>query len=491
VAVVDRSAAQRLIDRVASPGFLIGDGRQPTGSAGSYEHRDPTTGLVQAAVPLAGAAEVDAAVSAATDATASWRALRADRRAAVLFRLADLLEANADESAVLQAVETGAPVSGMKPGRYTAGWVRYYAGWVDKLEGSVIPTYPRRGLDYVVPEPYGVVGIVPPWNGSMMGMGQKVAPALAAGNTVVAKPPELAPFGAYRFAELALEAGLPPGVLNVVAGGAEAGEALVRHSGIAKVSFTGGTDTATAVMRAASETLTPLTLELGGKSANIVFADADLERASMLASMAFAVLAGQGCALPTRLLVQDSVHDEVVERLLALVTVIPVGDPLDPGTVVGPVITRSSQQRVLDLITTATDDGATLAAGGHAVGGELAEGFFVEPTILDGVAPDAAIAQQEVFGPVLSVLRFTDEDEAVAIANGTRYGLAAYLHTTDLARAHRVAADLRAGSVGINDAPTMCPSVPFGGVGMSGTGREGGAAGLAEFYLPKNVFVGF
>ena len=302
-----RARPEGLIDGIARKGLLIGGDHVPKATGGVYVHHDPATGRPQAEVPLAGADDVDQAVRSAEEAGPAWRAVAPDRRAAILFRLADLLEAHAEECAVLGALENGSPVSIMQPALYTASWVRYYAGWVDKLEGRVVPTYANSGLDYVRYEPYGVVGVLPPWNGPMMGMGQKAAPALAAGNTVVAKPPEIAPFGAYRFAELALEAGLPPGVLNVVAGGADAGEALVRHPAVGKVSFTGGRDTARRVIEASAATIKPLTLELGGKSANIIFDDADLDTVIPIAAMTGAILlSGQGCALPIGFGIQDS-----------------------------------------------------------------------------------------------------------------------------------------------------------------------------------------
>jgi acyl-CoA reductase-like NAD-dependent aldehyde dehydrogenase len=483
---------QGLIADIASKGFMIGDERVARGAGGTYEHHDPTTGKVQAEVVLAGAPDVDRAVAAARAALPAWRATRADERAAILFRLADLLDARAEEAAVISALEIGGAVSVMGPGTYTAQWVRYYAGWVDKLEGRVVPTYPATGFDYALPEPYGVVGVIPPWNGSMQGMGQKAAPALAAGNTVVAKPPELAPFGAYRFAELAMEAGVPPGVLNVVAGGPEGGDALVRHPGVDKVSFTGGIPTARKVMAAAAETLKPLAFELGGKTANIVFPDADLDRViPMAAMMGIVVLSGQGCALPTRLYVHEDVYDDVAAQLVATVEGIAVGDPLDPATLMGPVVTEAACTRILGVIDdTVSADAGMLLTGGSRLGGELADGYFVAPTVFGRVDHDSPVARNEVFGPVLSVMTFRDEDEVVAKANDSEYGLGACVHTRDLERAHRVAAALDAGSVWVNGMG-MSPTTPFGGVKRSGFGREGGRAGLEEFVRTKNVFIGF
>ena len=483
------NTAAAMIDRLAAQGHLIGDGWSAGDSGGRYAHHDPATGRFQASVALGGASEVTAAVDAAVAAGPAWRAMPLDERAAVLHRLADLLVANDPGSALLNARDNGTPISAMRPGVYAAAWVRYYAGWVDKVDGHVVPV--SGGLDYVLPEPYGVIGAIVPWNGPMMGMGQKVAPALAAGNTVVAKPPEIAPFGALRFAELALEAGLPPGVLNVVTGGAEAGQTLVRDARVAKVSFTGGHVTARAVMIAAAETLKPLALELGGKSANIVFPDADLDTAAMLAVLlGVGLLSGQGCALPTRLYVHDEVYDETVERLIAQAAGLSVGDPSDPASFMGPVVTDGACTRILGVIERArAERSGTLLAGGVRLGGSLAEGYFVAPTIFGDVVHGSDLAANEVFGPVLSVLRFRDEDEVVAKANDSHFGLGAYLHTRDIGRAHRVAKRLEAGMVIINGMPGMSPGAPFGGYKQSGFGREGGRWGIEEFLQQKNVFI--
>ncbi len=480
-----------LLAGMAAKGLLIGSDRITDASGGVYPHHNPATGQVQAQVPMAGAAEVDRAVAAARAALPAWRAMPENQRGAILHRLADLLEQHSELSGIVNALENGNPVGGLGPGAYTALWTRYYAGWCDKIEGSVVPTFPVQGLNYILSEPWGVVGVMVPWNGPMMGMGHKAVPALAAGNTVVAKPPEVAPFGAYLFAELALEAGVPPGVLNVVAGGPEAGEALVRHPGVDKVSFTGGSTVARRVMTLAAETLKPLALELGGKSANIIFDDADMDMSVFMAgALGVQLLSGQGCALPTRLYVQDSIYDEVVARLIPMVKRYRVGDPLDPRTQMGPVITEAAVGRILGMIDRATSaDGATLLSGGSRVGGDLAAGYFLEPTVLGNVNHSSEIAQEEVFGPVLSVLRFSDEAEVIAKANDSRYGLAAYLHTKDLSRAHRVAHAIDAGYISVNGMSGMSPTAPFGGYKQSGFGREGGRAGLEEWLRAKNIFV--
>jgi len=488
---VNAREATARVQELAARGHLIGAGHSTGASGGVYRHHNPATGVVQAEVALAGAAEVDDAVSAARNARATWCAVPMAERMAILHRLADLLDAHDDEACAINALDNGTPISGMRSGAYTAAWTRYYAGWIDKLDGEVVPVA-GDALDVVVPEPYGVVGAIVPWNGPMMGMGQKAVPALAAGNTVVVKPPELAPFGALRFAELALEAGLPPGVLNVAVGGPAAGDALVRHPGVDKVSFTGGCATARLVMAAAAETLTPLTFELGGKSANIVFPDADLDVAVSMAAMLGAVLlSGQGCALPTRLYVHDDVYDAVVARVVAQIEAVRVGDPFDPSVLMGPVVNAAACERILGVIARAIDEGAgTLLTGGRKLDGDLADGYFVAPTVFGDVNHDSSLAREEIFGPVLSVLRFHDEDEVIAKANDSDFGLSAYVHTRDGARARRVARQLEVGTVIVNGFPGMSPGAPFGGVKQSGFGREGGRAGIEEFVRRKNIVLG-
>jgi aldehyde dehydrogenase (NAD+) len=478
----------KVVAKLATQGHLIGDRWVTSDAAGTYEHRYAATGEVQAEVGLAGARDVDAAVAAARDAQPEWAAKPPGERAGVLFRLADLLEQHGPEAAELGALDNGTPISVMNPGFYTAAWVRYYAGWCDKLDSEMLSS--ERGLSYVRLEPYGVIAAIPPWNGSMMGMGQKCGPALAAGNAVVAKPPELGPFGMLRFAELALEAGVPPGVLNVVVGGAAAGEALAAHPDVGKISFTGGGAVARKLMASAAVNLTPMALELGGKSPNIVFADADLDTAAAMAAMfGTALLSGQGCALPTRFYVHDDVYDDVVAKVLGILGSLQVGDPLDPASFIGPVVTEQALERILGVIERAKRDGATLLTGGERLGGDLARGWFLAPTVFGDVAHDSDLARNEVFGPVQAIVRFTSDDEVLGFANDSVYGLGAYLHTRDASRIQRFVNELEAGTVVANGMGGISPATPFGGYKQSGFGREGGRAGIDEMVRRKTVFV--
>ncbi|NUU25596.1 MAG: aldehyde dehydrogenase, partial [Streptomycetaceae bacterium] len=337
--------------------------------------------------------------------------------------------------------------------------------------GRVIPICPERACDYTVPVPYGVIGVVSTWNGGLSSVARKAGAALAAGNTVVVKPMELAPFSTLVFGRLAREAGIPAGVVNVVPGGVAAGEALVGHPGVDKISFTGGIDAARKVLVGVARHITPVVLELGGKSGNIVFPDADLDAAGIFAGAACMRNSGQGCVMPTRLIVHRDIHAEITERAVRAVEAMPLGDPLDERTLIGPVVSAPHADRILGMIAEARASASgTLLLGGGRAEAPLADGHFIAPTILDEVPPDAAIAQQEVFGPVLSVISFADEAEAVALANGTPYGLAGYVHTRDLQRAHRVAAALDAGYVSLNGFAALPASAPFGGFGLSGYG---------------------
>lgn len=474
----------------ALPGRQLLIGGELTGQGSvELEHVNPSTGQAQATLALAGPPEVNAAVSSAKAALPQWRRMPAEERRDILLRWAAIVRERYAKIADLAALEYGAPLSQSRA-RGVYEWISYYAGWVDKLEGQAVPGVLSRGLNYSLPEPYGVVGVLVPSNGPVFSSAMTAVPALATGNTVVLKPTEYNPFTCVLFAQWALEAGLPPGVLNVVPGPAVAGQALVGHPDVDKIAFTGGVDTGRAVMAGAAANLTPVLLELGGKSANLIFDDADVEQAAAFtATLALVTNSGQACCVPTRLLVQDAVHERAVAALRATIARFRVGMPQDPDTMMGPVISGGALDRILGFIDRAKNDGAQLVAGGSRCGGDLARGFFVEPTVFCDVGNDSELAQEEVFGPVLSVTRFRTEDEGVALANSTRYGLAAFVSTSDVTRAHRVASELAAGYISVNGFAGLTPGVPFGGVKASGFGREGGRAGLEEFLRPRNVYV--
>jgi aldehyde dehydrogenase (NAD+) len=478
------------IDVLHDRGFFIA-GEWHRDSAEKLQHRNPATGAVQAEFLLAGSAHVDRGVQAAAGAFADWRGLPANERRACLLEIARGLREAAETFDLVAALECGRPLRLGAGAHVAADYFEYYAGWTDKLAGYTAPAYPGDALDYTLPEPIGIIGALVGWNGPLTQMARKVAPALAGGNCVIIKSPELAPFAGYRFAEVCQAAGLPDGVLTVLAGDADAGSAMVEHPGIGKISLTGGTSTARRVMAAASQTLKPLTLELGGKSASLVFADADLDAVADFSAFWGAVSgAGQGCLLPTRLLVERKVYPELIERIVALLGAVTIGDPLEKNVLMGPVISEAACERILGFVSRAEARGeGRLIYGGRRLGAHLADGFFIPPTVLIDVDNHSELAQEEVFGPVLSIIPFDSQAEAIDLANATRYGLAGYIHTSDLKRAHRVAQRLDAGYISINGVCPMPPSVPFGGRKASGFGHEGGLEGILEFVHTKNVYV--
>lgn len=470
---------------------LLGGYRLDGASLGTREHISPHDGRAQALVHVCGAAEIDRAAQAATQGQRAWLAMGGTGRRDCLIKLAELVAAEEAHFRDIAALECGTPVAIGGGAPLAISWIRYYAGWADKIDGSAAEPIGANGLTYVRHEPYGVVGVIIPWNSPLVAISMTAILALAAGNAVILKPPTQTPFAALRFGDLALQAGIPPGALNVVPGDAEAGEALIAHPAIGKISFTGGATVARAVMRTAADHLKPVALELGGKSANIVFDDADLDAAAQMATMlGLVVLSGQGCVLPTRVYVQDPVFDGFVERVHGIAGSLRMGDPRASTTMVGPVISEAAAQRILGVIDRAkAEAGGVLVTGGGRGTGELAAGAYVEPTIFAGIDHDSHLAREEVFGPVLSILRFSTEEEVVAKSNDSRFGLGAYLHTNDLRRAHRMAASLEAGAIAINGGLPMGPNMPFGGYKQSGFGREGGRAGLEEFMQLKQVLV--
>lgn len=466
------------------------NGEKVMPASGEYwEHVNPATGEVDATIPLADAAAVDDAVKFAHAAFDEWRRTAPARRREHLLKLADLMEQRRDEIARLGVADNGRPArSGAPFAALAAEWTRYYAGWADKIIGDVTGSPHQDGeLGYTLPQPYGVIGLVITWNAPIMSIAMKVPAALAAGNTVVIKSSELTPFSGELFMDLVEEAGFPPGVINLLPGTADAGHRLVTHPLVKKVSFTGGLATATKILAACADSAKPVVLELGGKSANIVLEDADLQAACAFnTGVAFGGLAGQGCGLPTRMLVHESIHDEVVERVRTPVNAIRAGDPTDPATGYAPVISQAAVDRIMGMIERAVADGATLVAGGHRMD---RPGYFIEPTVFTDVDPSSELAQIEVFGPVLAITKFATDEEAIAIANSTRYGLSSYIQTKDISRAHRIAAELEAGEVLINGAPNLAAHRPFGGIGISGVGKEGGRAGFEESLRIKSVAI--
>jgi len=470
-------------------GLLIGEDHVADSSGGEFQHKYAATGKPTVAVALAGAHEIDLAVTAARRALPHWRATPVDQRREALLRYAQLLRQHADELIAISQIDNGFPyfAAALGPGA-AADAFSYNAGWSDKIGGDVIPTWPAPALDYTLEEPYGVVGIIIPWNGPVYAAGMTLAPALAAGNCVILKPPELAPFAAIRLGELFLEAGFPPGVVNVVTAGPAGGDALVRHPGVDKVHFTGSGATAQKVLAAAQSTLKPVALELGGKSANIIFADADLSNAALQGVLGMQG-SGQGCINGTRVLVERSVYEDVLQLISGILSGLEVGDPLVMSTFFGPVVSEPAADRIMGVIDTAKKSGTRLVCGGERLGGDLADGYFIAPTVFADVDNSTTLARDEIFGPVVAVLPFDDEDEAVRIANDSPFGLAGYIQTADLKRAHRVAAALDVGNIWVNGFLGIPTSVPFGGVKQSGWGRLGGRDGIREFTRPKNIHV--
>lgn len=473
-------------------GLLVGGDRITRSSGALHDHIYPATGQSNATIVLAGAAEIDHAVASAREAQRQWVALTGDRRRDLLIELADAVQENFTELSTLNVHDYAVPISVAGNSVLLERFLRYFAGYADKPHGSSTPVTGSFDVNLVEREPYGVVGVIAPWNGALVVAGSCVAPALAAGNAVIFKPSELAPLASLRFGELCVEAGLPPGLVNVVPAGPDGGQALVEHPGIGKVHFTGSGATVRKVLQSAAINLTPVVAELGGKSANIVFADADLDTAAMISAHQGPLMqSGQSCACASRLLVHESIYDTFAEKFLTCVTTAPIGDPFDPTVMFGPVISTTAVERILQAIDTAVSAPAgELLVGGHRIGGELASGYYIEPTVFGDVDNASELAQTETFGPVVSLIRFSDDAEAVRIANDTLYGLNAFIHTHDLNRAHRVAREVEAGSVWINKFSDIEPDGPYGGYKQSGFGRTGGIDGLREFQRTKNIRIG-
>jgi acyl-CoA reductase-like NAD-dependent aldehyde dehydrogenase len=479
------------------PAFLDGPlylyiGGRRVSTADRLATVDPATGETLAEVPVATTAEVDLAVQAAADAFRGWRGTPATERARMLWTLADLIESHSEELAAIEVLDNGKPIGEARAVdiALTIEIFRYYAGWTTKIAGSVPPNSIRGMLTMIRREPVGVVAAITPWNFPLLEVAYKLGPALAAGCTVVVKPSELAPLSTLRLMDLVEEAGLPVGVVNAIIGGPEIGAALVRHPGVQKVAFTGQTATGIEIVRQAAADLKRVTLELGGKSPNIIFADADLDAAVGGAFGGIFFNQGEACVAGSRLFVEASVEHEVTERLVAKAAGVRLGHGLDPATDMGPLISANHRRRVLGHVAAAREDGAQVAVGGAEARPEgLEHGFFIEPTVVRGVSNGMRVAQEEIFGPVLSVISWRTEDDLAALANAVPYGLAAGIWTSDTSRALRLAEELEAGTVWINTYGMFDVAVPFGGRKHSGFGRELGEEALEPYLTSKSVWV--
>ena len=471
--------------------LFINNEWRPAASGKRFPVVNPATEAVIADVAAGDGADVDNAVRAAKACfeSAAWRDLSARKRGRLLFKAADLLEARLDEFSRLESAQNGKTLFEAKIElTMTVNTLRYYAGWADKIVGDTLPV-DGPFLAYTLREPIGVVGAIVPWNFPLNIASWKFAPALAAGCTIILKPASETPLTALLFAEVALEAGLPPGAFNVVSGGGStAGAALVRHPDVDKISFTGSTEVGRQIMKMAADTNKRVTLELGGKSPNIIFADADLKAAVRGAQTGIFYGKGEVCAAGSRLLVERSVHQQVIEQLADGAKKLTPGDPLDKNTRLGALVSKKQQETVLAYIKQGVAEGAQLVAGGHAVKSN-GKGYFVEATVFDGVQPDMTIAREEIFGPVLAVLTFDDFEHGVKLANQTIYGLAAGIWTKDIQKAHRAAKAIRAGTVWINSYNFYDSGAPFGGFKASGFGRDLGREALDGYLETKTVWV--
>ena len=471
--------------------LLIDGERVPAAEGGTFDTVNPANGEVFRTVARAGPEDADRAVRAAARAFEDWGARTPIQRAKVLHRWAELIDEHADELALTETRDMGMAIGDARWCAHNAAAVmRYYAGAVDKFFGSTIPV-DRDGIVLTFREPIGVAALITPWNFPLNIGNWKTAPAIAAGNTVVLKPASLSPLSVLRYAELGLEAGLPPGVLNVLPGpGSAVGDALVEHPLVGKVGFTGSTEVGIEIARKAAGTVKRVTLELGGKSACVVFADADLEKAGRMAPFSVFENAGQDCCARSRLLVEASAKDELLEHYVAATRAIVVGEPEDDATQMGPLVSAAQRETVEGYVARGLEEGATLLEGGsRPVGDGLGAGFYLRPTILDDCTNEMVVAREEIFGPVVSVIEFETEEEAIRLANDTPYGLSGSLWTRDGARQLRVARALRTGAIGVNSNSSVFPQAPFGGYKQSGVGKELGMEGLVHNTELKSVFV--
>jgi acyl-CoA reductase-like NAD-dependent aldehyde dehydrogenase len=475
--------------------LLIGGEWTPSSDGGRVATVNPATGETLTSIARGTREDADRAVAAARkafdDPAGPWQKMTASERGRLLWRIADLIEKNIDEIAELETLDNGKPIF---ESRYVdlptvCDVYRYYAGWATKIHGETINSRPDA-FTYTLREPVGVVAAIVPWNFPLLLAAWKIAPALATGNCVIWKPAELTSLSALRVGQLMLEAGVPPGVVNIVTGkGSVVGTALVEHPGVDKVAFTGSTEVGKLVMRGAAETVKRITLELGGKSPNIVFADSDLEAAVRGAATGIFYGKGEVCAAGSRLFVERKVHDEFMGKLVERARKLKPGDPLDPKTRLGALVSEQQMNTVLGYIETGKKEGARLAAGGTRVSLDGGKGYFVEPTIFEGVSNQMRIAQEEIFGPVLATIPFDDLDQVAAMANQNPYGLAAAVWTNDVRKAHGLARRLKAGTVWINAYNLYDSALPFGGYKQSGFGRELGMHAIEHYTELKSVWL--
>jgi aldehyde dehydrogenase (NAD+) len=493
--VMEKGPAQRPAYIDGKTKLLLIDGRWvPAASGKTFETHNPATGELLARVAEGDAEDIDRAVAAARKAfTGPWSKWKPAERQMLLLRLADLVEQHMEELAALDTLDMGGPISRTRNNRQRAlGMLRYYAGMATSLHGETIEnSLAGEIFSYTLKEPVGVVGAIIPWNGPLTATIWKIGPALATGCTVVLKPAEEAPLTSLRLGELCLEAGVPPGVVNVVPGyGETAGAALSSHHDVDKVAFTGSHLTGQKIIQASAGNLKRVSLELGGKSPDIVFADADLEAAVPGASMAVFANSGQICSAGTRLFVEKKVYEEFTGRVAEFSRTLRVGNGADPATQVGPLVSSDQLDRVTDYLSIGRQEGARRLSGGERLtDGEYAKGYFVPPTVFADVRDDMRIAQEEIFGPVISAIPFTDIDEVIQRGNATTFGLGSGVWTRDVSKAHRLAKAIRAGSVWINCYQAMDPAVPFGGYKMSGYGRESGRQHVEEYLNVKAVWI--
>ncbi|MCZ8310329.1 MAG: aldehyde dehydrogenase family protein [Magnetospirillum sp.] len=462
----------------------------PAGSGGEISHIYPATGEINGTVVLGGAEEIRHAVAAAKRAAPLWESIGPTERRARIGKLADIVEAWEGKFRTLAAAEVGMPARSFAARhRFAVDWIRTYQGWADKIGGDVTASLDAGRFEYTRFEAYGVIGIVLTWNSALLSLTMKIPAALAAGNTVVVKPSEITPYTPLLFAQACVEAGIPAGVVNIVPGAVEAGETLVAHPDVEKISFTGGLRAASAMMRTGAPLVKPFCFELGGKSSHLVFSDADVRLATKVVCAGLSN-AGQSCTFGSRIYVHESVYASFRAALVEHANGIVLGDPFDERTTMGPVVSAVARDRLVALINQSTSrKEAKLISGGKvpALSHPFSEGFFVEPAVFEDVDSNSALIREEIFGPVMSIVPFADEANAVAAANDTEFGLSNYVHTADLRRAIRVTAQLKSGTVYVNDASRTNPGAPFGGYRRSGIGYEGGRAGLDEFLRRKTV----